>query len=435
MHQPAARPSLRNTHRSLALAIAALLAPALALALSPSAEGPFVADRNSHVVVMEYEAWFGPNAVTFQGAAAKPHLQSADMRPVGGGYDSADPAIIKQHVAWMEQIGIDAALIEVTNNVSCIFNSEEFAEKYLPNCTPSFRLGNQTIRDNTGNLYRAWSELKTPLKLIPMVGGIDQDVLFKDTDGKTALEKEIEYFGARMREHPERNVIYEGKPLMLIYLGASQDPSRSDNPLWFQIRKFLENHPDIKEKYTFRMMAGFLDSQPGLWATQEVPDGPVRVNPAYGFWSWVDRLNPTCTVAPSCPYFPSINKVHRRDDARSEDSSENDAKADSRVENLTVSIATAGQDGWGCPDPNTLPYCPDDALRFGSDNSYVTLDSFMTYARKLDPIFLIIHQFNEFVPSDEGFDANTDDDVEPANLWGFGALNVVRNQIERYHRH
>jgi hypothetical protein len=79
-----------------------------------------------------------------------------------------------------------------------------------------------------------------------------------------------------------------------------------------------------------------------------------------------------------------------------------------------------------------LPYCPDDALRFGDDQSYATLDSFMTYARWLDPIFLIIHQFNEFVPSDEGFDANTDDDVEPANLWGYGALNVVTHQIKAY---
>ena len=110
------------------------------------------------------------------------------------------------------------------------------------------------------------------------------------------------------------------------------------------------------------------------------------------------------------------------------------AAADSRVENFTVSIATAAQNGWGCPDPYSLPYCPDDALRFGSEHSYVTLDSFMTYARQLDPIFLIVHQFNEFVPSDEGFDANTDDDVEPANLWGFGALSAVKGQIERYRR-
>ena len=36
----------------------------------------------------------------------------------------------------------------------------------------------------------------------------------------------------------------------------------------------------------------------------------------------------------------------------------------------------------------------------------------MNYARQLQPIFLFIHQFNEFEPPDEGFDANTDDDIE-----------------------
>jgi hypothetical protein len=55
----------------------------------------------------------------------------------------------------------------------------------------------------------------------------------------------------------------------------------------------------------------------------------------------------------------------------------------------------------------------------------------MKYAAQVDPIFLIIHQFNEFVPPDEGFDANTDDDIEPANLWG-DDLGVVKQQIEVY---
>jgi hypothetical protein len=64
-----------------------------------------------------------------------------------------------------------------------------------------------------------------------MLGGIDQDVLFKDTDGKTAFEKELEYFGARIRKHPNLSVIYEGKPLVLIYLGAPQDATPSDHPL------------------------------------------------------------------------------------------------------------------------------------------------------------------------------------------------------------
>jgi hypothetical protein len=315
----------------------------------------------------------------------------------------------------MEFMGFDAALIEVTNNVSCIFNSEAFAKKYLPNCTDQFRSENQNILSNTGNLYPAWSSLGTRLKLIPMVGGFDNDVLFKDTDGKTAFEKEVDYFGALLRQHPDRNVIYKGKPLMLIYLSAAQDPNTADNPMWFQLRQFLISDPELSEKYTFEMMAGFLDSQPELWVQQGVPTGPVEIKPQYGFWSWVDRLNTTLCGTELCP-FPTYTEAGRR------------------VENFTVSIATAGQNGWGCPNEDTLPYCPDDALRFGKNDSYATLEAFMVYARQLQPIFLFVHQFNEYVPSDEGFDANTIDDTEPTNLWGHSALDAVKRQIEIYRR-
>jgi hypothetical protein len=401
----------------VSLALALLLTSALASAASPTSSGPLLVDSRSHVVVMEYEAWFGPNAVTFQGSAAMPLLQSKDMQRVGGGYDSSDPAIIKQHVEWMEYIGIDAAISDLTNNVSCIFNSEWFVRKYIPNCSPAFRSYNQTIRDNTGNLYPAWTSLGTALKLIPLLGGIDENVLFKDVDGKTAFEKEIEYFGAQLQQYPDRTVIYHGRPLMLIFLGAAQDPDRADNPLWFQIRNFLRNHPEITSKYIFKEMAGYLDSQPSLWLNQGTPAGPIEINPEYHFWSWVDRLNPSCTLS-LCPYYPSFN--------------ETDNQTGSRAENFTASIATAGQNGWGCPNTDAAPYCPDDALRFGKDGSYATLDSFMAYARQLDPIFLIIHQFNEFGPPDEGWNADTDDDIEPANLWGFGALDAVKQQVTLY---
>jgi hypothetical protein len=382
--------------------------------------GPLIVDRNSQVVVMEYENWFGPNAVTFQGTAAMPYLQSADMQAVGGGYDSADPHVIETHVAWFEYMGVDAALIDLTNNVSCIFNSEWFIKKYLSYCTPSFRTYNRIIRDNTGNTYPTFTELGTRLKLIPLLGGSFEDVLYKDIDGKTSLEKEINYFGDLMSRYPDRVVIYEGKPLMLIFLGAAQDPARSDRPEWFQIRTWLHEHPEILNKYTFKEMAGYLDSQPYLWAPGVTPIGPVKIDPSYGFWSWVDRLNPTCTVVPYCPYYPSYNVITNN-------------QGESRVENFTASIATAGQNGWGCPTStsNSSPYCPDDALRYGPEKSYVTFDSFMDYAAKLDPIFLIIHQFNEFVPPDEGWDANTDDDIEPANLWG-DDLGIVKQEIEIY---
>jgi len=397
-----------------------LLTAAAPLAVSQSftwqpVPGPLIVNSHSHVVVMEYENWFGPKAATFQGIAAMPFLQSSDMQAVGGGYDSADPAVIKTHLEWLEYLGVDAAMIEVTNNVSCIFNSEWFIKKYLPYCSPSFRLSNRIIRDNTGNTYPAWTKLGTQLKLIPLLGGSDQDVLYKDADGKTAFEKEIEYFGGWMKQYPDLNVTYEGKPLMVVFVGAAQDPSRADNPLWFQILKFLRAHPEISSKYTFREMAGYLDSQPYLWKNQPAPKGPVELSPSYGFWSWVDRMNTTCTVQPYCPYYPSYNQVG------------------ARAENMTASIATAGQGGWGCPNENSLPYCPDASLRYGPDGSYATFDTFMEFAAQIRPIFLFIHQFNEFVQPDEGFDANTDDDIEPANLWG-NDLPIVKDQIEKYRR-
>jgi hypothetical protein len=388
------------------------LATAAAFASPPT--GPLIVDAQSHIVALEYEAWFGPRAVTFQGTAAKPVLQSPDMQSVGGGYDSADPQVIRQHVAWMEQMGVDAAISDLTNNVSCIFNSQWFIKKYLHYCTAAFRTSNQIIRNNTGNLYPAWTQLGMPLKLIPLLGGADPTVLYPDIDGENSLQKEIEFFGSLMCQFPDRQVIYEGKPLMLIFIGAAQDPTLADDPLWLKIRRFLESHPDIAAKYSFKEMAGYLDSQPGLWLKQGTPDAPVEIKPVYGFWSWVDRLNSTCTVAPFCPYYPSYNQ------------------SGSRVENFTASIATAGQNGWGCPDSNAPPYCPDDALRYEKDRTYATFDSFMGYAGQLDPTFLIIHQFNEFVPPDEGWNANTDDDIEPSNLWGFGALNAVKQQIQIY---
>jgi hypothetical protein len=391
---------------------------AIPTAAPPSPDSPLAVEQDSQVVVMEYEAWFGPNAVTFQGAAAMPLLQSADMQSSGGGYDSADDAVIRQHVTWMEYLGVDAAISELTNNVSCIFNSEWFVKKYIPNCTPSFRASNQTIRDNTGNLYPAWTALGTRLKLIPLLGGIDQGVLYKDLDGKSAFEKELEFFGSLLAKYPQRQVVYHGKPLMLIFLGAAQDPNCADNPLWFQLGNYLQNHPAIAGKYTFRMLAGYLDAQPELWASQGIAHGPVEINPVYGFWSCADRLNTSCTN-PACPYYPSYNGTS--------------GETGFRVENYTASIATAGIEAdWGCPNPNSLPYCPDDALRFGKLKFYATFHAFMTYARQLDPIFLIIHQFNEFVPPDEGFDANTDDDIEPANLWDRTALAAVRSEILAY---
>jgi hypothetical protein len=381
---------------------------------------PLIVAGTSRIVVMEYEAWFGPGTGIHPQASVTTCLQSRDMQAAGGGYNSAAPAVIAQHVTWLQQLGIDAVTLDLTNNVSCIYDGDNPAiiRQVCPN--PAFRAQQEGIRANDMRLYAVWTSLQARLKIIPLLGGFDRFALTPDPDDpqhRTALEKEADDFGVRSAEFPNLNVEYEGKPLMLIYLGTPVDPQRVQ-----AIRKML-HATKLSGRYTFRLIAGYLDSQPTFWADpQEVPDGPIRIAPRYGFWSVVDRLN--FWGAPPAPYYPTYNLVG------------------SRVENMTASLATAGQTGWICPVGGEPSYCPDAALRYcgaGYQNGcdaglYETLDEFMQYGAALRPIFLIVNQFNEFATPDEGPNANTNDDAEPTRQWGYSALRALISEIRAYRR-
>jgi hypothetical protein len=358
------------------------------------------------LVVLEYEAWFGPHAATFQTAEAMPILQSKDMQSIGGGYDSSDPHVIAQHLKWMEYMGVDAATVDVTNNVGCIFSTGPPSPKFCKPASAQFRYSNRVIRNNSGNLYPAWSKLGSPLKLIPLLGCQTWLDLHKGLDGKSGFQKEIEYFGRLMKQDPQLNVTYFGHPLMLVYVGTPVDPAILESA------KSVLRATGLDTQYTFRIVGGYLDAQPTFWADpNRRPDGPTEIASRYGFWSWVDRYKPEFA------YYPTYSTIPGSDAA----------------ENLTVSIATAGHHGWGCPKPKI---CADVASRYGrTGHTYVTLEAYMKLAAQLRPAFLIVHQFNEFVRPDEGWDAQTSDDTEPTRLphgWGYSGIDAIRNAISTY---
>jgi hypothetical protein len=389
---------------------------------APSAGGvsgaPLVARSTSRILVMEYEAWFGPRTGVYPQTGLTTCLQSSDMQAGGGGYDSSKAPVIAQHVAWLERMGIDATTVDLTNNVSCIYDGDNPAviQRVCP--TPGFRAQNLAIHDNAVALYAAWTHLGTRLKIIPLLGGFDSYAVTPDKDDalhRSALEKEADDFGARIAQFPNSSIIYGGKPLMLIYLGTPVDPARVS-----AIRAMLRTSK-LENRFTFRLIAGYLDSQPAFWAhPSEVPAGPIRIAPGYGFWSVVDRLN--FWGAPPAPYFPTYNVQA------------------ARVENMTASLATAGQSGWFCNAGGKQIYCPDAALRYcgaGYANGcepgvYETFGEFMRYARALEPVFLIIDQFNEFATPDEGPNANTNDDAEPTTQWGYTAVRAIVNAVRTY---
>jgi hypothetical protein len=370
---------------------------------------PLVVGPSDHVVVLEYEAWFGPKAENFSDAEAMPLLQSADMKPFGGGYDSADPHVIKQHVDWMRYMGVDAAMVDLSNNVGCIFSTGPPSPRYCVAASRAFRANNRAILANDAKLYPAWTALRTNLKVIPFLGCQDLRDVVRDPAGKSGFQKAIEYFGGLMGRYPGLSVVYGGHPLMLVYLGTPASPR-----IIQRCRAVIGMHA-FAQRYTFRFLTGYLDSQWPFWKTpSQHPDGPIEIAPRYGFWSWVDRYKPAYGIYPTYSTVPG-NPTH--------------------PENFTVSIAVAGRKGWGCPQPR---YCLDASLRYGhTPSTYVTLQSFMKLAAQLQPTFLIVHQFNEFTMADEGWDAQTSDDIEPTRLpkgWSYTAVDAVHIAVAAYRR-
>ena len=376
-------------------------------AVAPRAAGPLVVGPRDHVVVLEYEAWFGPKAENFADAEAMPILQSPDMRRFGGGYDSADPRVIAQHVEWMESMGIDAAIVDLSNNVGCIFSTGPVSPRYCVAPYESFRANNRAILRNDANLYPAWTVLRTNLKLIPLIGCQSVRDVTRDPAGVSGFQKAIAYFGSLMARYPALPVVYRAHPLMLVYLGTPASPR-----MIHRCRAVIRSN-GFAQRYTFRFMTGYLDSQWPFWKNPfEHPHAPIEISPRYGFWSWVDRYKPAYRLWPAYSAVPGDPN---------------------RVENFTASIAVAGTNGWGCPKPQ---YCRDDSLRYEeTPSTYVTLDRFMKLAARLKPTFLIVHQFNEFTMADEGWDAQTSDDIEPTRLpkgWGYTAVSAVRAAIAAY---
>jgi hypothetical protein len=386
---------------------------------------PLQVERDSRIVVMQYEAWFGPRALAFP-RHVTPCLQSAGMQAaaIGGGYDSADPAVIARHLAWLQQMGVDAVTLDLSDSVSCTFDAD--ASLLRKACgqptealTRSFHASRLAIRDNVANLYPAWAGLSTPLKLIPLLGGSDAFALRADpADRRGALHRQIRFFGDLMARYPQLSLVYQGLPLMLIRLGAPIEVGRAE-----AIRAMLKVS-GLERRFTFRLIGRDLDSQPAFWAEpRSNPGGPIQIAARYGFWSLGDRLN-NWGATPG-PNFPTFSRCA------------------GAVENMAASIASRGLYGWDCAGrPGALAYCPDAALRYcgrGAQNGcsasrYETFSEYMRLARELRPIFLFIQRFNGFQRSDEGWDANTDDDIEPTRQWGYGAIQAVIEQVEAYRR-
>jgi hypothetical protein len=179
---------------------------------------------------MEYESLYGPAAVNDVGCAVYPTLVSEDMVDAGfvpPGDDSAGPTVIRQHLAWLDELGVDAITVDLTNDAPCTYDAEDAgAASYSnldPTCTAAAQAGFQAIKDNAVHLYAGLSNASPPtrIKLIPMLDAQSANLLWKDATGNTALEHQVELYRALLAEYPDLSIVYEGRPLLILFTGPT----------------------------------------------------------------------------------------------------------------------------------------------------------------------------------------------------------------------
>ena len=358
---------------------------------------PLVVGPSSHVVVMEYEAWFNPrmNPQIFATAAYQPTLTSTSTSV---GYDSTDPKVIDQHIRWLTDLGVDAIIAEQTNGGPCDYGDAQVCAKLLGSSThvAEFTANIHAINQGTFNLYPAFEQRGAPIKLIPMVDGQDALMYQPRGDGQTPFDVQMGAYYQRVTQYPDLSVIYQGKPLLLVYLGAGQNPS-DPKSVYNQAQTAIQKW---QNRFTIRMMAGLIDSQSFLWNKAWGVGGIREVNPTYQIWTWIDRYNPRYNLLPSY------------------------TMAGGRVEAFTVTSAVGGTYGEGANTWNAA-----DATLY---HNGATLSAFFGLAHQLDPIFLIFNQFNEYAAPDEGVDIEHSNDIEPTKQWGTAKFDVAKQNLQTY---
>jgi hypothetical protein len=381
---------------------------------------PLTVTATSSVVVMNFEPWFGPNAITFKDTYAKPFYTSENMINInGGGYDSADPKIINEQARLIQELGADALLVDLTNNVDCIFDP-----KFCPADTDRERqriydTGAAVLKNNVSTLYEQINKLSnegsTKLKIIPLIGGQTHGDFTIGDSGKTGIEMATDFFLNLQSKYPNLTVVYENRPLIVYYHGAAQWEKGNEEAWWEKTRNVID--PKYGTKITYRHMGGFFDDQ--QW-NRERNDRVSAIkkggsNSPTGFWTWLDRYNP------QFGYYPSYN-----------------LNSSDGIEALTAAYAVSGKciydstiKCWGTPPDN---YDPDASLaNYGSDRG-TTFRRFMALANTYKPTFLFINQWNQYHTGDQGFDANTRNDIEPNTLVGYDNYYLVKNEILNYKR-
>jgi hypothetical protein len=197
-----------------------------------------IVEDPNHLVILEYETWFGP------GYAAWGHEEAT---PILGHYSSLDPRVLRQQALWFNQLGINVVETDWTNNLA-----EPFPGRHAKQCIQA-----------TDELFRVYASMKQHPKILFLMGPENERWYNnRDVYNGPQYNQQLNYVYDHYINNPQYRdmyLTYEGKPLLLLYLNGP--------------RKGVP--PDIHDaRFTIRYVGAWLQS-----THQE----------KYGVWSWYDQ--------------------------------------------------------------------------------------------------------------------------------------------------
>ena len=343
---------------------------------------------------MQWEPWFSPSRV----------WKSAQNVPIMGFYDSTDPNVLRQHILWFMDLGVDFIIPDWSNH---IWGAKHWNERSK---------GSDMILHNTQIFLEVLADMRDeglPVPKVAIMPGLSNG----PPATMVALNEQLEWIYQDYIRNPRFKGLwqkFDKKPLIIILdTGVLAHPegrtaSSFKIPFFKQTMSLSEEEIDAMRKnqvpvddshFTIRWMS----SQNQTTRHHEL-----------GYWSWMDgSLKPMVTY--------------------------NNGKAES----IAVTPAFFAEQGWTAPEA------------YGRRGGWTYIESFHT-AFEHKPQVIMLHQFNEFTGQGEGHGYGPDkniyvdsyslefsDDLEPVSLttpgfrgdekgYGFFYLNMTQALMDIY---
>ncbi len=333
-----------------------------------------VSAHRRHLVGMEYEPWFTPLNATWSTAEAIPLL---------GKYSSFNPAVIRQHALWLDQMGIHYILIDWSNN---LWGKTRFSQR------PP---GAKQLIAATTLLLKTYAQMRRHGLATPQVTlllGLDNGPVTTTT----AINGEMAWIYRKYIQNPRFAglwLYYHKKPLIVPFNGGG--------PAFLAGRLAAGEPPINTRDFTIRWMASQLQSAPGM----------ARA----GYWSWMDG-----SIQPIPTYHHG------------------------KCEALTITPAFFANGGWLAPSArardNGFTYIREFKAALQYRPHFLTICQWNEFAgQPIDHGYGPQH--NNYV---DCYNLHLNNDIEPTSLtacayrgcggWGFYYLNLTRACINLYHQ-